>query len=104
MSRRLHLAPVLVMLVIAVVQASVAGPSRLSPWKGGGFGMFATTDHARIVDVDGMPIDDRAAANQASEVRLRHVATEHGEPAVVFRPEFDPDSNILTWREIARWP
>ncbi len=92
------------MLVVAIVQATVAGPEALSPWKGGGFGMFATFDHARIVDVDGARIDAPEAANQASADRLATVADEFGEPVFVFRPEFDGETNELSWREIARWP
>lgn len=38
------LAPVVVLIVIAIVQVILAKTAELSPWKGGGFGMFATTD------------------------------------------------------------
>lgn len=92
------------MLVVAVTQAASAGSDRLSPWKGGGFGMFATVDHARVIDVAGDPVDAPAAANELSEARLRAVAVAHGEPVVVYRPEFDPDTGAVAWREIARWP
>jgi hypothetical protein len=45
--------PAIVLLVVAAVQIILAKTADLSPWKGGGFGMFATTDgtafrHIRI--------------------------------------------------------
>ena len=36
--------PTALLLSIAVVQVSLARTMRLSPWKGGGFGMFASVD------------------------------------------------------------
>ncbi len=40
------LLPVSLLLVVAVAQVTLARTARLSPWKGGGFGMFSTTDDA----------------------------------------------------------
>lgn len=102
MARRLHLIPIVVMLLVAVIQAVTAGPDRLSPWKGGGFGMFATVDHARLVVVDGEVVDDAASANQADPSRA--VRAAGGSEAVVVRPEFDADTDQVTWTVIARWP
>jgi hypothetical protein len=51
--------PAVVLIVVAVAQVLLAKTSQLSPWKGGGFGMFATTDgmafrHVRIfVEAEG---------------------------------------------------
>ena len=36
--------PVALLLAVAGVQATLARTAGLSPWKGGGFGMFSTTD------------------------------------------------------------
>ena len=38
--------PVGLLLAVAAVQLTLAGTAGLSPWKGGGFGMFSTTDDA----------------------------------------------------------
>jgi hypothetical protein len=45
--------PAVLLILVAVVQVILAKTANLSPWKGGGFGMFATTDgtafrHVRI--------------------------------------------------------
>ena len=102
--RRLHLIPVVVMLLIAIGQAAVASSNSLSPWKGGGFGMFATTDHARVVMVDGRSVTAPEVANQVSEQGLQDLADEYDAAITVYRPEFDALSNQLTWRQIAQWP
>jgi hypothetical protein len=36
--------PTALLLVVAALQVTLATRASLSPWKGGGFGMFATTD------------------------------------------------------------
>jgi hypothetical protein len=36
--------PVALLLAVAGVQVTLTRTSGLSPWKGGGFGMFSTTD------------------------------------------------------------
>ena len=38
--------PALILLVVAGVQVTLTRMAGLSPWKGGGFGMFSTTDDA----------------------------------------------------------
>jgi len=38
------LIPTALLVVVAIMQVVLAKTSDLSPWKGGGFGMFATTD------------------------------------------------------------
>jgi hypothetical protein len=38
------LLPVFLLLVIACIQVTLVMTAGLSPWKGGGFGMFSTTD------------------------------------------------------------
>ena len=40
----LALAPPLVLVAVALVQIFLTSRTGLTPWKGGGFGMFATTD------------------------------------------------------------
>jgi hypothetical protein len=40
------LLPVALLLAVACVQVTFARTAGLSPWKGGGFGMFSTTDDA----------------------------------------------------------
>ncbi len=38
--------PALLLVAVALHQIHLARTAHLNPWKGGGFGMFATTDHA----------------------------------------------------------
>lgn len=38
------LIPTALLVVVAITQVVLARTAHLSPWKGGGFGMFATTD------------------------------------------------------------
>ena len=38
--------PVVVLVVVAVAQITLTRAASLTPWKGGGFGMFSTNDHA----------------------------------------------------------
>ena len=38
-------APALLLAVVAVCQLGLAKTADLTPWKGGGFGMFSTLDH-----------------------------------------------------------
>ena len=44
MTRGRVLLPALVLTLVALVQVVLTRTEDLSPWKGGGFGMFATTD------------------------------------------------------------
>jgi hypothetical protein len=43
-ARLLATIPVLILLVVAGIQIYLARSAYLTPWKGGGFGMFSTTD------------------------------------------------------------
>lgn len=43
-SRLLILLPCVILVVVALRQIHLARTEELSPWKGGGFGMFASTD------------------------------------------------------------
>jgi hypothetical protein len=38
--------PAMILLAVAGLQVYLAHTSHLTPWKGGGFGMFSTLDHA----------------------------------------------------------
>jgi hypothetical protein len=42
--RYLQAVPVLLLIAVAVNQIRLAHAADISPWKGGGFGMFASTD------------------------------------------------------------
>jgi hypothetical protein len=44
----LGLAPVIALIVFALLQISLSATRDLTPWKGGGFGMFSTVDQPRI--------------------------------------------------------
>ena len=44
--------PAAVLAAVAVVQIVLAATLHLSPWKGGGFGMFSTLDHGAFRGVD----------------------------------------------------
>jgi hypothetical protein len=44
--------PAALMVVVAAVQISLALTAGLTPWKGGGFGMFSTLDHGAFRGVD----------------------------------------------------
>jgi hypothetical protein len=47
-----RLVPSLALVAVAVVQIVLARTADLTPWKGGGFGMFATLDHGAYRNVD----------------------------------------------------
>jgi len=58
--RRLGLLPPLLLVLVAASQAFCVAQGKLSPWKGGGFGMFSTVDSppgrrlaVQLTDVDG---------------------------------------------------
>jgi hypothetical protein len=44
--------PAALLAAVAVVQIGLASTVNLSPWKGGGFGMFATLDHGGFRGVE----------------------------------------------------
>ena len=64
-----RLVPPLLLFVMAVIQIALARTADLTPWKGGGFGMFATLDHAayRAVDI----VVDAPDRSEALEVPSR---------------------------------
>jgi hypothetical protein len=71
--------PALLLAAVAVTQIVLAHTTDLSPWKGGGFGMFATNDHGafRIVRVvERTDAGDRPIALPAELDRLRRHARE----------------------------
>ena len=54
LQQRSAILPAIVLIAVAVAQIALTRTAWLSPWKGGGFGMFSTTDdagkrHVRIV-------------------------------------------------------
>ncbi|WAS90637.1 hypothetical protein [Nannocystis punicea] len=51
--RLLAVGPVLLLCAVAALQVSLAATQSLSPWKGGGFGMFSTIDspHGRVLRI-----------------------------------------------------
>jgi hypothetical protein len=44
--------PSLILIIVAVSQVALARTVALTPWKGGGFGMFSTLDHGAFRGVD----------------------------------------------------
>ncbi len=46
------LLPAALMIAVAAVQIPLALTSDLTPWKGGGFGMFSTLDHGAFRGID----------------------------------------------------
>ena len=80
--------PVVVLIVVAVVQVILTRTADLSPWKGGGFGMFATTDGVAFrpvrlfVDAPGrseqltVAPSLQAAADRASLMPSRRLLTQ----------------------------
>jgi hypothetical protein len=72
--------PTVLLLAVASVQMMLAGTDRLSPWKGGGFGMFAS--------VDGLPF---------RWVRLYVSAPERSEELAVPASLEDQAQRVVTW-------
>jgi hypothetical protein len=120
--RRLALVAPLLLVALAALQIGLATGFGLSPWKGGGFGMFATLDHPGLREVrllagdDGhriaLPSDARRLRDAAlvwpSPGRLgalaRAVEAEQGSVVVeVWRARFDGELAVH-WECLARWP
>jgi hypothetical protein len=79
--RRVAIAlPTVLLLAVASAQMTLAGTDRLSPWKGGGFGMFAS--------VDGLPF---------RWVRLYVSAPERSEELAVPASLEDQAQRVVTW-------
>lgn len=68
--------PAALLLTVAATQATLAHAAGLSPWKGGGFGMFASTDspRMRVVDAQGVDAEGVALPITASSVLSRRGA------------------------------
>jgi hypothetical protein len=49
---RPHVLPPLLLCVVAATQIVLTRTASLTPWKGGGFGMFSTLDHVGYRGVD----------------------------------------------------
>jgi hypothetical protein len=49
---RWRLLPPVALLVVGLAQVGAASLVHLTPWKGGGFGMFSTLDHAAFRGID----------------------------------------------------
>jgi hypothetical protein len=120
--------PALLMVAVAAFQIVLALTSDLTPWKGGGFGMFSTLDHGafRGVDIvieapersealDVPPSLEELAARAASypsDRALRRLAREvaarerrHQRPVTrvkvtVWRTEFSPKTLLATERAL----
>lgn len=92
LSRKDRLLAAIVPLVLAVValqQVTVALTEDLTPWKGGGFGMFATADHldTRVLrtyfgsEVGRVPVHRDALITMASEGHLGTIQTLRARPS-----------------------
>jgi hypothetical protein len=118
--RRAAAIPAALLTVVAVLQIGMAKAGDLTPWKGGGFGMFSTLDHGAYRGVDVLiEAPDRSeaqeippslealaarAANCPSDWLLRALATavvarerRYERPVTtvtltVWRTDFDPSS------------
>jgi len=58
--------PATLLGVVAIVQVALAQGGGLTPWKGGGFGMFSTLDHAAYRDLD--VVIDAPARSETLEI------------------------------------
>jgi hypothetical protein len=71
--------PTVLLLAVASAQMILARTSLLSPWKGGGFGMFASVDGAPFrwvrVYVDGPDRSEELAVPESLADRAHRVAT-----------------------------
>ena len=80
--RLLGLAPVLLLVLVGTVQMVLANTTTLSPWKGGGFGMFAShTDRTVGIWVemrrkDGELVTRRLEGRGRAMLAVRHFPSE----------------------------
>jgi hypothetical protein len=74
--------PAALLSVVAIAQVALALGGGLTPWKGGGFGMFATLDHGAYRGVD-VVVDapDRSEALEVPESLETAVARVAAYPA-----------------------
>lgn len=103
------LAPAL-LVVVALTQWLAAEVVPVSPWIGGGFGMFATVDgEDRVVTVDGVVVSSASSRNHAaapttrSATGLRQEIDRPGE-VVVWAPRYEFGSGLLTFEPIRVHP
>ena len=110
--------PVLCLLVVAALQLVLAQTQALSPWSGGGFGMFSTLDHGsrrhlhafvlrpglrrEVMPPPGLEEEVSRALTLPTQARLRSIAVrladtptpDHGPPTAVqiqvWHTRFDP--------------
>jgi hypothetical protein len=122
---RLPLLPPALLALLGVVQIALAFGAGLSPWKGGGFGMFASTDHGGFREVrvlaetaEGeqrvpIPPEHQRAARRAREMpsaaalRALGRALAGEAPGAALRIEvrrlvFDPSDLRPVWRPLAQ--
>lgn len=78
--RTLTAVPAVLLLAVAAVQMTVATTGHLSPWKGGGFGMFAS--------IDGLPF---------RWLRIQLTAPERSEELAIPPSLDDMARRALTW-------
>jgi hypothetical protein len=57
--------PVLLLVLLGLTQVALTHTHQLSPWKGGGFGMFSTNDHG------GLRVLHAYTLGEGGEARLR---------------------------------
>jgi hypothetical protein len=124
-------APAALLVLIAIGQMALTGVASLTPWKGGGFGMFSTNDHAahRTIRITVTARDRseeiaispslRDAADRAAMLpghrelaRLARLVVErewrHGRPADAvriecWRTEYDPTTLAATRRGLCHF-
>ena len=84
--------PTLVLIAIALIQYTTTHTTVLTPWKGGGFGMFSTVDHDRsrtvtlYLRIDGEEIPVALPDGYGAEiVSLRPMPTEARTEALASR-------------------
>lgn len=108
LAARLRVLPALLLVAVAITQAFAATSGTLSPWLGGGFGMFSTTDsptrrHLHAVAIrpgllqeieipDVLEIDVRRALGLPDARRLRVLAREL---ETIEREQGDPNAAPL---------
>jgi hypothetical protein len=116
--------PGALLVSLALLQIALAFGAQLSPWKGGGFGMFATNDHGSFRSVRVLALLPGGAERvfvppelRRAELRLRELPSESGlralaealageapeAPALrteLWRLEFDAELHP-SWRKLA---
>ena len=76
--------PAALLVVVALHQIHLARTAHLNPWKGGGFGMFATTDHASARRVRALALTGDGGSTRLAippdlgreVLRVRHLPVE----------------------------